>query len=326
MESPGRQGGGHSRGVRRRDNDRLPLEGGSNTEILVNDEVFDPTANPTLAEWRSITPGYFKAAGIALLQGRTLDETDRGEENLGVVVNQALAELAWPDENPIGKLVRNSDSETQMDGPCGRGGRKRPSMGTRHPAEARNVHHARQLHGVDPRFWWSVPTATPSTWPRSSAGNWPAWIPICPWAASGPSKWYGSGHAGPSGSGQLIDFFMITGLILAAVGIYGTLSFTVAQRTREFGLRVALGAMRGDILKLVLRQGTLWILIGIVAGVVGAFLSSRALGSMVYGVESIDPLSMIAATTAVAVATLLASLLPARRASGVDPQIALRMD
>ena len=305
---------------------KLPLEGGSNTEILVNDEVFDPTANPTLAEWRSITPGYFKAAGIALLQGRTLEDGDRGEDTLGVVVNRTLAEIAWPDKNPVGKLIRNSDSEPRW------------------TARVVGVVESVRQWGPDVPPRPEMFTMPDRAWGRSPflvvRSDRDA-IHLAPTirkelARLDPDLPLGrvrtlqmvldqamQGHQAVAG---LIDFFMITGLLLAGVGIYGTLSFTVAQRTREFGVRVALGAMRGDILKLVLRQGTLWMLVGIVAGIAGAFLSSRALGSMVYGVEPIDPLSMTGASVAVAVATLLASLLPATRASIVDPMTAVRAE
>ncbi len=305
---------------------KLPLEGGSNTEILVNDEVFDPTANPTLAEWRSITPGYFKAAGIALLQGRTLEDGDRGEDTLGVVVNRTLAEIAWPDKNPVGKLIRNSDSEPRW------------------TARVVGVVESVRQWGPDVPPRPEMFTMPDRAWGRSPflvvRSDRDA-IHLAPairkeLARLDPDLPLGrvrtlqmvldqamQGHQAVAG---LIDFFMITGLLLAGVGIYGTLSFTVAQRTREFGVRVALGAMRGDILKLVLRQGTLWMLVGIVAGIAGAFLSSRALGSMVYGVEPIDPLSMTGASVAVAVATLLASLLPATRASIVDPMTAVRAE
>jgi predicted permease len=305
---------------------RLPLEGGSNTEILVNDEVFDPTAKPILAEWRSITPGYFDAAGIALLQGRTLEESDRGEDTLGVVVNQTLVEMAWPEENPIGKLIRNNDAELEWTARVVGVVENIRQWGPEEPPRP-------EMFTMPDRAWGRSPFLVV----RSEREA----IHLAPAIRKGLARLdsdlplgrvrtfqmvMDQAMQGHQAVAQLIDFFMITGLLLAAVGVYGTLSFTVAQRNREFGLRVALGAMRGDILRLVLHQATLWMLIGIVAGVVGVFLSSRALSSIVYGVESIDPLSMLGATLAVALAILLASLLPARRASVVDPQIALRTD
>jgi len=123
-----------------------------------------------------------------------------------------------------------------------------------------------------------------------------------------------------------VDFFMAVALGLVAVGLYGTLSYQVLQRTREIGVRMALGAVRRDILQLVFRQGSGWVLVGVAIGIGGALALASTLQAMVYGMSKMDPLSLVAATGAVALAGLLACWLPARRAARVDPMVALRAE
>ena len=124
----------------------------------------------------------------------------------------------------------------------------------------------------------------------------------------------------------LVDFFMAVALGLVAVGLYGTLSYLVLQRTREIGVRMAIGAGRGDIVRLVFRQGCGWVLLGVTLGIGGALALATALRSMVYGLDALNPLTLLAATGAVAVAAMIACWLPARRAAQVDPMIALRAE
>jgi putative ABC transport system permease protein len=120
--------------------------------------------------------------------------------------------------------------------------------------------------------------------------------------------------------------FAAAALVLAAVGIYGMMSFAVAQRTREIGLRMALGARRGQVLVQVLREGMAAALLGTAAGAAGAFVVGHAMRGMVYGVETTDPVRFIAVALMLLGAALVACLLPARRAAAVDPMVALRQD
>ena len=124
----------------------------------------------------------------------------------------------------------------------------------------------------------------------------------------------------------LLGIFAALALVLAAVGIYGVMSYSIAQRTREFGIRMALGAQRSDVLKLAVGQGLKLVLIGVVMGLVGAFILTRMMASLLYGVTATDSLTFVSVSSVLIAAGLLASYLPARRATKVDPMIALRCE
>jgi ABC-type antimicrobial peptide transport system permease subunit len=124
----------------------------------------------------------------------------------------------------------------------------------------------------------------------------------------------------------LVNVFMAIALALVAVGLYGTLSFHVARRTRETGLRMAVGARRADVLRLVLGQGLRWVVVGVVLGVGGAYALSTVLEKLVYGMDGLGATPLLLATSAVVVAALTACWVPAWRAARLDPIVALRTD
>jgi predicted permease len=305
---------------------KLPLEGGSNMNIMVNDEVFDPAAERTLAEISSITPGYFAAAGIRLLRGRTLEPRDVGEDNIGVVVNRALAEKCWPRQEPLGKIIRPGSPTAWF-----------------HAQVVGVVESVRQWGPeMDPRpeIYWTPDRAWNQTIfllvrsPRPAAQLAPALRhelatldPDLPLARIRTlSTLVHEATQGQRAVTGLVDFFMATALGLVAIGLYGTLSYHVLQRTREIGVRVALGAARRDIVRLVFRQGSSWVLVGVALGAGGALALATALRAMVYGIDTLNLFTLLAATAAVGVAAFVACWLPARRAARVDPMTALRAE
>lgn len=305
---------------------KLPLEGGSNMNIMVNDEVFDPAAKRTLAEISSITPGYFEAAGIALLRGRTLEPADAGTDNIGVVVNSALADTCWPGEDPLGKIIRPGTAKAGF-----------------HARVVGVVESVRQW-GVEseprPEMYWSPDRAWGQRMflvvrsPQPAALLAPvlrrelaALDPDLPLARIRTLQdVVDEATKGQRAIVGLVNFFMATALGLVAVGLYGTLSYHMLQRTREIGVRVALGAISRDILRLVFGQGARWVATGVVLGIGGALGLATVLRAMVYDVSTLNPVTLSAAVAAVGAAAMFACWLPARRAARVDPIVALRAE
>jgi putative ABC transport system permease protein len=124
----------------------------------------------------------------------------------------------------------------------------------------------------------------------------------------------------------MLSMFAGVALVLAIIGIYGVISYSVTQRTQEIGVRMALGAQQGDVLRLVLREGVLLAAVGVVIGVGGAFYATRWIRSWLFGIETTDPMTIVSTAIGLVVIALAASWLPARRASRVDPLVAMRAD
>jgi putative ABC transport system permease protein len=305
----------------------LPLEGGQGAPILVNDQTFDPLIERMGAQVRFATSGYFEAAGISLLRGRTLQSSDGTSGARGVVINRKLADLVWPGQNPIGQNISSNHQRPWLVGkvvgvvenirqlgpekepepelyitPEAMWGGRTFNLLVRSPQDAARLASTirHELAAIDPdlpivrmrTFQTVVDEATVSQ--RVTAG--------------------------------LINCFMLVALGLVGIGIYGTLSYIVQQRTREIGVRMALGAFPPDILRLVFRQGAIWSAIGIGFGLLGAAALTMLVRSYAYGTAAFMPLPLLAATTVVALSVALACYLPARRATKVNPTEALRAE
>jgi predicted permease len=305
---------------------KLPLEGGSNTSIMVNDETFDPTAKRALAEISSITPGYFAAAGIGLLRGRTLAPGDATGDNIGVVVNRTLADKCWPGQDPLGKIIHGNNAK--------------PWFTAHVVGVVENVRQWGPEMDPQPEIYWTpdrawgqtifliVRSAQPAGQLAGALRREIARLdPDLPLARVRTlQEVVNDATQGQRAVTGLVDFFMAAALGLVAVGLYGTLSYHVLQRTREIGVRMAIGAVRRDIVQLVFRQGAAWVLAGVALGAGGALALATALRAMVYGVNPLNPLSLLAGAVGVLVAAMLACWLPARRAAKVDPMVALRAE
>lgn len=308
---------------------KLPLEGGSNTSALVNDEVYDPTAQRMNVERSSVTPEYFEAMGMKITRGRNLMSQDDMSEDghLGVVVNQAMVAKAWPDKDPIGEIFRANQAEdpwytatvvgvTENVRQWGATADPRPEMFTTPPG-----HWGRTIF-INLRSTQSAEFLTPMLRETVRSMN--------PELALENNRTLNQvvrdATASERAMAGLVDFFMITALGLVAVGLYGTLSYHIAQRTREIGVRLAIGALAGDIQKLVFNQGLRWVGIGVLLGLGGTFALGSVLESIVYGMDGITALPLILSTLTVGAAATIAIWLPARRASRLNPIEALRID
>ncbi len=306
---------------------KLPLEGGSNTNALVNDEVYDPTQRRMSVERSSVTEDYFAAMGLRLVKGRNLRAEDRTGDIRGVVVNQAAVAKAWPKKDPIGEILRGNNPGKPW-----------------YVARVVGVVEDVKQWGADAEVQPEMYTAPEGHWGRRINLVLRSTVPagqMAPLlrrelAAINPElalrnvrtmrEVVGQSMKSQRAVAGLVNFFMAVALGLVAVGLYGTLSYHVQQRTREIGVRAALGALKGDIVRLVFLQGSRWVGLGLVIGLAGSIGLSFALKSVVYRMNGVSVTQLLLAMVAVGLAAFLACWLPARRAARLDPVEALRSD
>lgn len=305
---------------------KLPLEGGNNTNGLVNDEVYDPSQRRIQIEYTSVTEGYFDAMGVSLLQGRTLDKTDisTDEGARGVVVNRTMVERAWPDKNPLGEVIRaNVESD-----PWYRATVVGVVEDVRQWGASQDVqpemfmmpkgHWGRRIYVL---IRSSQPAGNLIPMLREVVGEIDSELALE--RVRTLEQVVGDATVGERTMAGMVNSFMAIALGLVAVGLYGTLSYTILLRTREIGVRRALGASDGEISRLVFRQGAIWVAIGLAIGLGGAFALTTVLESMVYGMEGLSVMPLLLAAGVIAAAAAMACWIPARKASRMDPLVAL---
>ncbi|WP_415907308.1 ABC transporter permease [Oleiharenicola sp. Vm1] len=306
---------------------KLPLEGGSNTNALVNDEVYDPKQRRMNVERSSVTEDYFAAAGLKLIQGRLLNAEDRTGEVRGVVVNQAMVAKAWPDKNPLGEIIRGNNPGKPW-----------------YVARVVGVVEDVRQHGAATKAQPEMYTTPEGHWGRSVYVLIRSAQPAAALSAALRAEVTAldselavervrtlqqvvkDSTRGQRTMAGLVDAFMALALGLLAVGLYGTLSYLVQQRTREIGVRLAIGAGKGTILRLIFAQGGRWVATGLVLGALGVWSGSTLLKSVVYGMDGLRVVPLLLGGGAVFAAAALACWIPARRASRLDPLLALRAD
>ncbi len=313
----------------------VPLsgQGGSGTTTIDSQAVPADKTTPEL-DLRPVMAGYFESMGIGLVRGRLFDDRDNETAAPVAIVDETLAQTFWPNEDPIGKRLH-------------RGGGRVPGPNNPWMTVVGVVRHVRLRTLEAPSrmelYWPEVQnpyssmslTVRTSVEPMSVANAVQKQViavdPDQPvYRIRTMQDYLASSVERRRLSMLLLAIFAGAALALAAVGIYGITSYSVAQRSQEMGVRLALGASRGGILRLVLRQSLNLAAIGVVAGLIGAFilttLMSTMLTSMLFNTTAIDPLTFaIVAATLIAV-TILASYIPARRATRVDPMVALRYE
>ena len=302
----------------------LPLSGGG------PDGTFFINNNPSRqghADYRKASAGYFAAMGIPLLRGRTFDSTDHPNSPNAAVISQSLAQKYWPNENPIGQMIQfgNMDGDLRLLHVVGVVG---------------DVHD----YGVDAPV---IPTIYANALQRLPSSNWTVvaraqvepsgLVPAMREAVRSldsqlPAKFRTLDQIFSSSLDQrrfsLVIFavFGTTALLLAAMGIYGVTTYAVAQRTQEIGIRMALGAQVRDVLRLVLRNAMVLVIIGAAVGLAGAYAVTRVMSSLLFEVAPTDLATFVIVPLVLIVVALVACLVPARRATKVDPLVALRYE
>jgi putative ABC transport system permease protein len=295
-----------------------------------------PEENPN-GDFQAVTPGYFEAMGLKLVRGRFLTDVDREDAMPAVVINETMAERYWPGDTAIGRQFMMGTDDKPWLTIVGVVGNVRHNAIVEEPRAEMYLSHAQlPAHvGSAPRGMTLVVKTDPAA---------PSGVRSNPLALAGQVRDVihsidrnlpisdirtmedvtAAALSQPRFVTFLLALFAGTALTLAAIGIYGTISLLVAERTQEMGIRLALGADRPAILKLVLGQGMLLTAIGLAIGLAGAVLLTRTLSGLIYGVGTLDPLTFAAVPALLCVVALLACVLPARRAASVDPITTLR--
>ncbi len=307
----------------------LPLGGGRSTMPFYRDDRPVPSGeNFPAADWHAVSPGYFQAMGIRLARGRDFADSDNQNTLQVAMISEGLARRYWPDEEPIGKRLRIGTPEMGL--PwftlVGVVGDTRP-YGLEASAPAELYISCLQLGSwVD----MSLVVRTASNPLGVAAGVRDQVLALDKEMVLGDVQTMEQRLAGTLAGRRtnmlILGIFASLALVLAAVGIYGVMSYLVGFRTHEIGVRMALGAGRSDVLKLVAGQGLGLTLIGVGVGLAGAFGLTRFLASMLYGVRPTDLATFAAVSLGLMAVALLACCIPARRATKVDPMVALRYE
>ncbi len=306
----------------------LPLQGRCSSSVVlsVDDRRLGDTEKRGVGV-HSVAPGYFTALRIPVIAGRGFDERDRIGAPKGVVVNETAAKRLWPGVNPVGRTIRvgtyyfgRADTAVTVIGVVGDVRYADASQ----PADL-DVYVPALQASVAPATFVIRTTGDPLAVveaARRAIREVDPGLPI--FNVRTMDEVSRSATARNRFATTLLGLFSAMALVLAAIGVYGVLAYSVTARAREIGIRMALGAERSQVLGLVLRQGMLPIALGLVVGLVGAAAGSRILSGLLYGVAATDPVSFVTGAGALVLAGLVASYLPARRATLVDPTQVLR--
>ena len=299
-------------------------------EFVINGRPEPVQGEEPKAHYRQVTPGYFGTLGIRLLRGRELGTSDDRSAPGAVVINETLARRYFPDEDPIGKRISGLPPHLALGGflvgefeivgvvedvryfglaeaprpslylPVGQAPFRRMSYAVRATREPDDLIRAArgQVASLDP----TVPVSRVDTMERILSRS----------------------VARERFSMLSLGLFAAVALALAAVGIYGVISYSISRRTAELGIRMAMGASSSDVLRLVMAQGTRLTAWGLGSGLLGAVVLSRVMASQLYGVSAIDPATFLAVAVVLGAVAALATYLPAHRAARIDPAVAIQ--
>jgi putative ABC transport system permease protein len=305
----------------------LPM-GGNNWDpgLVVEDHPLPAGAQQPSVDWRLITPDYFQAMGTRLIKGRWFSSSDNEKSPKVAIVNETLARKYWPNQDPIGKRIRSGFEGKELVAIVGVvGDVKEQALDLpthlemyRPYAQAplasslilmvRTDSEPTILAGAIRKEVWAVDKDVPISDVQ----------PL--------TQVISESLAARRSTMLMLAAFAVVALLLGAVGIYGVVTYAVSQRTHEIGVRMALGATTRDVLRLIVGQGMKLIFVGLALGLGGAYLATRVLESLLFGVTATDPITFGATSLLLAGVALVACLVPALRATKVDPLVALRYE
>jgi putative ABC transport system permease protein len=284
-----------------------------------------------MANYRAVSAGYLQTLGLPLESGRLLTPADREDAPAVVVINSTMAKTFFPNESPLGKhmqLGATPENDVPWMEVVGVVGDVKQSLASEAPTEM--YVPFRQADKVLPVFGLSMVLRTGND-PRSLANSLATAVHEID--ANQPlvkirtmEENVATSVAQPRFRTVLLAILAGLALLIAAVGIYGVMAFSVSQRTREIGTRMALGSTPAQVFQLVIRDGLRLTVVGVVLGLAGAAAVARYLSSMLFEVSFVDPLTIVAMSVLLMVVALIACYIPARRATRVDPTVALRYE
>ena len=301
-----------------------PLTGAPNRGIRIEGDPPFPPDNQPNADFQVITPDYFRALGITLVAGRNFGDTDRANTPAVVIVNQALVDIYFPGRDPIGRVLLFG------------GSKRHEIVGVVADARYRSVERA-----ADPTFYLPLeqnderwPFLAFTVWTEPSSSQAAAGLLRSAVREADPQQPISrirsieeildDSLAARRFNTWIVGLFAATALLLAAIGTYGVMAFAVTSRTRELGVRAALGATPGDLIAMVLRQGLLLTVCATAIGLTAAVALTRFMASMLFNVAPTDPLTFGLVGAVLGLVAMAATVLPARRAMRVNPTTALR--
>ncbi|MGO9648666.1 MAG: ABC transporter permease [Terriglobales bacterium] len=305
--------------------DALPFSNnGGLSSFSIKGRVTAPNDPGPHGSIRLISPDYFSALRIPLLRGRFFTPEDRAKTELVAIIDTTLAHQYWPNEDPIGQHINFGDKSPWMTIVGIVAHAKSSSL----EADVKEGFYFLALAQF-PNQTGEIVVRTDSTHPENMAGTMQAAIrrvdPNQPlYDLKTMEQRVDSSLVGRRFLVVLLSMFAGLALLLAALGLYGVISYSVRLRTRELGIRVALGAERGDVLRLILGQGVRLAALGLLLGLIATFVAGRALSSLLYGVSLFNPLTLVLTSILLLATVLLASYLPAHWATRVQPMVALR--
>ena len=306
----------------------LPLSGSNVTTSFDIEEHPKPEAQRDASPVRVAGSDYFQTMGVSLVRGRLFDSSDHLKSKEVMIINERFAEKFFPGENPIGKRMQPSFSLTDDDGPM------REIIGI-----VSNVKHQSLRTDFTPEMYipasqfpigflslvvrttTSQPTALTASI-RNTLAQVDSGVPLTRVRLF--EDYIAKSLARPRFNAFLLSIFAGVALLLTAIGIYGVMAYSVAQRRQEIGIRMALGAQKQDVLRMVVGGGMKLTALGVLIGLTAALALTRLLGNMLYGMQPFDGPTLTAVALLLALIALLACWLPARRAAGVNPLVALR--
>jgi predicted permease len=301
----------------------LPLSGDRTDRLLtVEGERDDPSVEKPIVQHRVVTPGFFETLRIPLLQGRRIEDADRAEAPAVVEVNESFVRAYFPAGDALGRRIRLVSPPTEWATIVGVVGDVR-EFGLDQPAMPVMYFAADQQpsEGMSYVVRSAAPIGEVGRRVTASLQAVDAGVPI--FALRPLESFLSASVAERRFTLVLVGTFAFLAVLLAAVGLYGVIAYSVRQRTKEIGVRMAIGADAARIARLVASESVRMVAFGLAAGLLGALGTARLLAGFLYGVQPADPAAIVAAAAVLSAAAVLATLLPVRRATRVDPVIAL---